>query len=66
MSTSKRDAIKRKHKAAHNSVSQAMEYVLELKEMFQEPHPKYAEGYQNILVLLDQAREFISVMKGYI
>lgn len=66
MPTSKRDLIKRKHVAIVNALDRSMGWTLELRDQFAEPHPDYAEGYQAILVMLAQAREFTEKMKSFI
>jgi hypothetical protein len=64
--TSKRDAIKRKHKAIDNALIRCQEWTLELYNMFLIPHPDYAEGYNNILVMLEQTRAFVKSMKKHV
>lgn len=66
MPTSKRDSIKRKHQAISNALVRCEDWTLELYNMFLIPHPAYAEGYNNILVMLEQTREFVEVMRGHV
>ena len=66
MPSSKRDLIKRKHTAIHNAIERAMGWSLELMLEFQEPHPDYARGYEQILITLKNAQDFIDRMKGFI
>lgn len=66
MATSKRDLIKRKHTAIYNALERAMGWTLDLQIQFQEPHPDYAKGYGQILIMIGQAQAFIEKMKGFI
>ena len=66
MPRSKRDHIKLKHDQTMKALEKAIAYVAELHDMFSGPHPDYAKGYENILVILATAHEFVEKMKGFI
>ena len=66
MPRSKRDHIKLKHDQTMKALEKAIAYVAELHDMFSGPHPNYAKGYENILVILATAHEFVEKMKGFI
>ncbi len=66
MATSKRDLIKRKHTAIHNSLTRALGWSIELSNQFKEHHPDYAQGYNSIALMIDQTRDFIDKMKAHI
>lgn len=66
MPTSKRDLIKRKHTAIQKALVRSQGWLQELSVMFEEHHPEYSTGYMNIWVILDQAHDFVTKMKGFI
>lgn len=66
MPRSKRDDIKLKHNQVLNHIETAIEYLSLLHDMFSAPHPDYAQGYENIIMVLAQAHEFVEKMKGFI
>lgn len=66
MGTSKRDLIKRKHKQARVHIEKAIEDVDELHELFDVQHKQYSAGYENIIVILSTALEFLGKMREFI
>ena len=66
MPRSTRDTIKLRHDQTLKALEKAITYVAELHDMFSGPHPDYAVGYENILVILATAHEFVEKMKGFI
>lgn len=66
MPTSKRDLVKRKHTAISNALTRCIGWTQDLLGQFADPHPDYAEGYANILIMLEQTRIFIERMKDHI
>ena len=66
MPRSKRDHIKLKHNQTLKALEKAIAYLAELHDMFSGPHPEYAKGYENIIVIVAQAHEFVEKMKGFI
>ena len=66
MPRSKRDTIKLKHDQTMKALEKAVTYLSELHDMFSGPHPEYAKGYENIIVIVTQAHEFVEKMKGFI
>ena len=66
MPRSKRDHIKLKHEQTLKALEKAIAYVAELHDMFSGPHPDYAKGYENIIIILAQAHGFVEKMKGFI
>ena len=66
MPRSTRDTIKLRHDQTLKALEKAIAYVAELHDMFSGPHPEYAKGYENIIVILATAHEFVEKMKGFI
>lgn len=66
MPSSRRDKLKRKHTAIAKAILRCQGWTLELHELFKEPHPDYAEGYNTILIMLEQTLAFINKMKSFI
>lgn len=66
MPTSRRDGLKRKHTAIENALDRCLGWTVELHDLFKEPHPDYAKGYEQIGVMLMQAKEFVAKMKTFI
>lgn len=66
MPTSKRDYIKRKHNAIDNALARSQGWLQELHDQFLAHHPDYAEGYECIAVMVEQARQAVLKMKSFI
>ena len=66
MPRSTRDTIKLRHDQTLKALEKAITYVAELHDMFSGPHPDYAVGYENILVILATAHEFVEKMRSFI
>lgn len=66
MPRSKRDNIKLKHDQIMGRLEKDIEDLSELHDMFSGPHPDYAKGYKNIIMMLAQAHEFVEKMKSFI
>jgi len=48
------------------AIEKAIDYVAELHDTFSGPHPEYSKGYENILMMLTTAHEFVEKIKGFI
>ena len=66
MPRSTRDTIKLRHDQTLKALEKAIAYVAELHDMFAIPHPEYTKGYENIIIILAQAHEFVEKMKSFI
>lgn len=66
MPTSRRDALKRKHTAISNCLTRAIGWTQELYGLFDHYDKPHAEGYANILVMLEQTRQFIEKLREFI
>ena len=66
MPRSKRGEIKLKHDQTLRALEKAIARMSELHDMFSGPHPTYAKGYENIIIILAQAHGFVEKMKGFI
>ena len=66
MPRTKRQEILLKHDQILKAIEKAIEYLSLLHDMFSGPHPDYAEGYKNIIMMLAQAHEFVEKMKGFV
>jgi len=66
MPTSRRGGLIRKHVAVENALDRAMGWTWELYDIFLADHPEYSDGYANIAIMLEQAKEFIAKMKGFV
>lgn len=66
MPRSNRQNILLKHDQALGAIEKAITYVAELHDMFTVHHPEYARGYENILITLTMAHDFMEKMKGFV
>lgn len=66
MPRTKRQNVLLRHEQILGALEKAIEYLAELHDMFSEPHPEYAKGYKNILMMLAQAHEFVEKMKEFV
>ena len=66
MPRTKRQNVLLRHDQTLGAIEKAIDYLAELHDMFAPVHPKYAEGYKNILIMLAQAHEFVATMKGFV
>ena len=66
MPRSKRDEIKLKHNQAMKAIEKAIAHLAKLHDMFNTVHPEYAKGYENIIIILAQAHEFVEKMRSFI
>lgn len=66
MPRTKRQNILLRHDQTLNAIEKAIDYLAELHDMFGGPHPEYAKGYRNIIMMLAQAHDFVEKMKGFI
>jgi len=48
------------------AIEKAIDYVAELHDVFSEHHPEYSKGYENILIMLATAHEFVEKIKSFI
>lgn len=61
-----RDLIKRRHDQIQTHLDRSIAYLSELYAQFLEHHPDYSEGYENIIMMLMQAKEFVEKMKSFV
>ena len=66
MPRTKRQNVLLRHAQTLAAIEKAIDYLAELHDMFAPVHPEYAKGYENIIVILAQAHEFVEKMKGFI
>lgn len=66
MPRTKRQDILLKHDQILNHLQTVIDYLALLHDMFSGPHPDYAKGYENIIIILAQAHEFVEKMKEFI
>ena len=66
MPRTKRQNVLLRHDQTLAAIEKAITYLAELQDMFAPVHPEYATGYENILMMLAQAHEFVEKMKGFI
>ena len=66
MPRTKRQNVLLRHDQTLSAIEKAIGYLAELHDMFSGPHPDYAKGYENIIMILGQAHEFMEKMKGFI
>lgn len=55
-----------RHDQIMSALEKAMTHLAELHDMFSGPHPEYAKGYENIIMMLAQAHDFVEKMRGFI
>lgn len=61
-----RQNILLRHDQILAAIEKATGYLAELHDMFSGPHPEYTKGYENIIVMLATAHEFVEKMKSFI
>jgi predicted AAA+ superfamily ATPase len=66
MPRTKRQEILRRHDQVLGMLEKCVEYLAVLHDMFADPHPEYAKGYENILYMAAQMHEFVEKMKSYV
>jgi len=48
------------------AIEKAIGYIDELHDIFIEVHPEYSKGYENILIMLATAHEFVEKIKSFV
>ena len=66
MPRTKRQNVLLRHNQTLKAIEKSIDYLAELHDMFASVHPEYAKGYENIIMILGQAHEFVEKMRGFI
>lgn len=66
MPRTNRQHILRRHDQVLAALEKAADYLARLHDEFAPHHPGYTEGYENILMMVAQAHEFVEKMKSFV
>jgi len=66
MPRTKRQEILLRHDQILNALEKTLGYLADLHDQFAPVHPEYAKGYENIIMILAQAHEFVEKIRDFV